>query len=108
MRLELLDALLAVLMLGALVTVVAAIILKRSCPETSAAYPALFAKGTLPPYSSIVSLNGRFILPWIPPPDLAGCGPWARRSLVIARFGLGISIFALLLMVALGLSGHLV
>ena len=108
MPIELLDVLLAVLFLGVLITVVAVIVLKQSCPETSDAYPALFARGTLPPYSSIVSLNWRFVLPWTPPPDLAGCGPWARRSLVLARFGFGTSILALLLMAPLGLSGHLV
>jgi len=105
---ESLDALLVLSLLGALVAIVAVMVLKRSCPVSSSAYRELFVRGTIPPYNSITSLSGRFVLFWKPMPNLSDCPPLARRALVVARGGFAIASLALLMMIALGFREHLV
>ncbi len=96
------DALLTAMFGGILLAVVSLISLGWACPPQTDAHNQLFARGTVPPYTGIVSLRARFLLPWYSSPDFAGCRALARWSLVLARVGAAISIIALVALITLG------
>jgi hypothetical protein len=98
-----LELLLIFLLAGALVCVAGMLLLKAKVPSGSEAHSALFQQGTLPPYSSIVSLRMKFFLPWVSSPVTPDFGLAASWALVGVRAGAYASLLSLLGLIALGL-----
>jgi hypothetical protein len=95
------DALLTAMFGGVLLAVISLISLVWACPPQTDAHSQLFAKGTVPPYTAMVSLKASFLLPWHSSPDFAGCRSVAPWSLVLARVGAALSILALVALITL-------
>jgi hypothetical protein len=95
------DILLSALLVGVLVAITSVIALGQSCPPTSDAYRQLFSRGSVPPYTGMTSLRTRFLLPWHPSPNFAGCRPYARWLLGVARLGAAIALVALATLITL-------
>jgi hypothetical protein len=96
-----LQLLLLVLFAGMLLCILCLLWLGALVPRDSSAGRALFSYGTLWPYNFVVSLRGRFFLPWVAHPDFSGCKRSARFAFRGARFGACVVMAALVSMAAL-------
>ena len=99
------DVLLSAMFVGVLLTVVSIISLGWSCPPQTEAYSQLFRVGAVPPYTGMVSLRAKYILPWHSAPNFAGCRPLAPWSLVLARVGAALSVIVLIALITLETRG---
>ncbi len=79
--------LLVVLFTSVLLCAVSLVLLRVSAPREALSRGEMFARGSVPPYSALISLRAKYLLPWIYPAQLAGAGLLPRASFWLARLG---------------------
>ena len=82
----------AMLAAGILLTVVSVIYLGWACPAQTEAYSQLFS---VSPYTGMMSLKARCLLPWHSAPNFSGCWRLAPLAFAMARVGAAFTVIAL-------------
>jgi hypothetical protein len=91
---------------GVLLSVVCGLWLNVSCRAAPNVKNTLFALGDVPPYRGVPSLRLRFLLPWVNPPDLSGCGRFVHLALFGVRIGAALSLVSLFALGVIGVFGN--
>jgi hypothetical protein len=82
-----LDLLLVVLFGCLALSVISVVVLRASTSRQMQSDTNVFARGSVPPYTTMVSLRAKYFLPWMYPAQLLGAGLVSRVSFWLARLG---------------------